>query len=365
MDDDWTLESQTRAVFSWRYDDHRAKLIDLYQRGKDRQWDAASRIDWAAPADPADCFGMGDARIPIAGTPLWQALSGDTRRQVRHHYTAWQFSQFLHGEQGATICAARVVEATPTLDAKFYAATQVVDEARHVEVFSRLLREKIGMRYPPEAGLQSLLEETLRESRWDFVYLGMQVLVEGLALGAFGLLRDTVHNRLIKEILSYVMQDEARHVAFGRLALADYYRRVGPAELREREDFVIEGCRALRTRFEAAQVWESLGLDVDECVRTVRESSMLRMFDVWVFSRILPCLRDVGLWTERVQRMFQDSGLVRLARKDLDDMMCRDEAVAERVELDARRLQIADTAGVGDVRNIPPLHPSTYQEVFS
>ena len=154
-----------------------------------------------------------------SGTKLNEA----ERNELGHHLSSWLFSQFLHGEQGALTVAARIVESVPDMDSKFYAATQAMDEARHVELYSRFLREKIGLYYPINDDLAKLLADALSDSRWDLPYLGMQVLIEGLALAAFGVHRDMAANPLVKQLLAYVMQDEARHVAFGRLALRDYY----------------------------------------------------------------------------------------------------------------------------------------------
>ena len=149
------------------------------------------------------------------------------------------------------------------MDSKFYAATQTMDEARHVELYSRFMREKIGMYYPINDDLARLLADALSDSRWDLPYLGMQVLIEGLALAAFGVHRDMAQNALVKQLLAYVMQDEARHVAFGRLALRDYYAGLTEAERADREEFVVEGCYLMRNRFRAQEVWERMGFDVD------------------------------------------------------------------------------------------------------
>src|SRR4051812_45588427 len=152
---------------------------------------------------------------------MWERSSAEVKQSWRRHQISWQFSQFLHGEQGAMITAAKIVETVPDIDSKFYSATQTMDEARHVEIFSKFLHEKIGMIYPINNNLQNLLGDTLTDSRWDMPYLGMQVLIEGLALAAFGVIRDWATKPLPKQILAYVMQDEARHVAFGRMALRD------------------------------------------------------------------------------------------------------------------------------------------------
>ena len=220
----WEVPSAGDARFTWEYDGGRARLLSLYQKGKDKQWDAQSRIDWAQDVDPNNPVGLPDEFHPLFGSPMWDAADESRRAEMRQHSQAWQFSQFLHGEQGAMVCAAKIVEVVPDMDAKFYAATQTMDEARHVEAFSRFLQEKVGLVYPINKHLTALLEDTLRDSRWDMPYLGMQVLIEGLALAAFGTLRDlAAPDSLAKQLLAYVMQDEARHVAFGRISLKDYY----------------------------------------------------------------------------------------------------------------------------------------------
>ena len=252
----WDLPMTGETRFTWEYDDGRDRLLALYQKGKDKQWDSVKRIDWSLEIDPDNPLGMPDETIPIHGSQTWAKLGPRDIAEVRRHSMSWQFSQFLHGEQGAMICSARIVESVPELDAKFYAATQTMDEARHAETYSRFLEQKVGMVYPINSSLKALLDDTLTDSRWDFPYLGMQVLIEGLALAAFGVLRDMTTVELPKQILAYVMQDEARHVAFGRMALRDYYANLSSAELAEREEFVVEGCYLMRDRFRAQEVWE-------------------------------------------------------------------------------------------------------------
>ena len=196
------------------------------------------------------------------------------RGEVRRHQVSWQFSQFLHGEQGALMCASKIVNTVPTIDAKFYAATQVIDEARHVEVFGRYLHEKLDLVYPLNANLRSLLDDALTDSRWDMTYLAMQVLIEGLALAAFSLIRNNATDPLAKSINAYVMQDEARHVMFGRLALRDYYPQLTEAERDEREEFCVDACYRMRDRFLGEEIWERLGLPVAEVVDVVEHAEL-------------------------------------------------------------------------------------------
>jgi len=337
----WDVEASGAARFTWEYDDQRDQLLRLYQKGKDKQWDQVHRIDWSHEVDPHDALGVPDSVVAIYGTDIWDkhfANDEKARRELGLHLASWQFSQFLHGEQGAMICSARIVESVPDLDAKFYAATQTMDEARHAETYARFLQEKIGMLYPINPHLKALLDDTLSDSRWDMPYLGMQVLIEGLALAAFGLLRDMTQNPLPHQILAYVMQDEARHVAFGRIALRDYYAQLSAAELAEREDFVIEGCYLMRDRFRQQEVWANLGLDVDACMKAVGESETFRLYQSLLFQRIVPCVKDIGLWSDKVQAAYDDMGVLDMAGLDLDALMKADEDQAELVDAEKREM---------------------------
>ncbi|MEV6669914.1 ferritin-like domain-containing protein [Streptomyces sp. NPDC051162] len=346
-DPTWAVPATGTARFDWDYGGGRDNLLALYQKGKDKQWDAVTRIDWDLPVDPYDPLGVPDQNLPVHDSPYWARMSEADKRELRRRYASWQFSQFLHGEQGAMVCAARIVESVPDLDAKFYSATQAMDEARHAEIYSRFLREKVGLLYPVDGNLRSLLDDTLRDSRWDMPVLGMQVLIEGLALAAFGMLRDTTDKPLPKQILAYVMQDEARHVAFGRLALRDHYRQLTDAERREREEFVIEGCYLMRDRLRGEVVLTDFGIPEADAVELSERSEFLRLFRKLLFSRIVPCVRDIGLWGERLQRAYVDMGVLELGDSSLDLLMAQDEEAAER--LDARRFAAEEAARRAEV----------------
>ncbi|MGV1005481.1 MAG: ferritin-like domain-containing protein [Candidatus Nanopelagicales bacterium] len=349
----WEVPSAGDACFTWEYDDGRARLLSLYQKGKDKQWDAQSRIDWAQDVDPMNPVGLPDEFHPLFGSPMWDAADGSRRAEMRQHFQAWQFSQFLHGEQGAMVCAAKIVEVVPDLDAKFYAATQTMDEARHVETFSRFLKEKVDLVYPINTNLTALLGDTLRDSRWDMPYLGMQVLIEGLALAAFGVLRDMAPpDSLAKQLLAYVMQDEARHVAFGRISLKDYYAALTDAERDEREEFVVEACYLMRDRFRGEEVFETLGMDVKACADWVDHSPLMIQFRSHLFSRIVPIVKDIGLWGDKIQGAFRDMGVLDMAGFNIDAMMKIDEDQAEdlekaHAEMTSRVLEVDEAIAAG------------------
>ena len=153
----WKIPSPTTVIFNWEYDENRDKLLNLYEKGKEKQWNSNHRLNWSQEVDLSNPLGWGDEAHPLYNTGIWPKLSEKNKADLRLHGAAWQFSQFLHGEQGALICTAKIVQAVPQMDAKFYAATQVMDEGRHVETYSRYLGEKLGLVYPINPHLQTLL----------------------------------------------------------------------------------------------------------------------------------------------------------------------------------------------------------------
>ncbi|MFP6706323.1 MAG: ferritin-like domain-containing protein [Alphaproteobacteria bacterium] len=332
----WKVDSQNDVTFVWEYEDGSDDLLKLYDKGKQQQWDAQERIDWSLNLDPENPMELPDELIRIYGSPMWDKMTAKERSNLRRHSQAWQISQFLHGEQGALMVAARIVETVPDINAKFYVATQVMDEARHVEAYSRLLHDKFEIAYPITLPLASLLEGVLHDRRWDVNYLGMQVLIEGLALAAFHGLRDMSKNPLSASVNAYVMQDEARHVAFGRLALREYYPQLSAPEIAEREDILIEGCWHMRDRFTSSEMWEAVGLPVEECMAWIEASESMRMFRTRLFSRIVPIVRDIGLWSPKVQAAFDKMGLLEFCdpNLDVDKLLAADEKVA--AEFDAK-----------------------------
>ena len=324
--------AESNVVFNWEYDSGRQRMLNLYEKGKQKQWNTLERIDWDQEVDPSDTSIAPDELVPIFGSPEWDKMSRDEKTEVRHHTVSWMTSQFLHGEQGALVCAAKIVETVPDIDSKFYAATQVMDEARHVETYAKYLYEKLGLVYPINESLKSLINDTITDNRWDYTYLGMQVLIEGVALAAFSLVRDFTQDPLGKAVTAYIMQDEARHIAFGRMALKDAYQELTEAERDEREEFVIEGSYLLRDRFLAREVWETLGMDADKMVEYVEQAQIMTEFRKALFSRVVPTVKDIGLWGPKVQKAYAEMGVLDFQDLDVDELSERDEDVAEEME---------------------------------
>ena len=295
------VRDDSDALFTWDYSLARPNLRRLYEKAKTGQWNGTTDLPWETPVDveatiAADQAAIGAGIDPsqYADTPLakwgekeWIEFGIEGRR--------WSLSQFLHGEQGALLCTAKITETVPWYDAKLYASTQVVDEARHVEVFARYLEEKLGGGYQVNAHLRMLLDDIIKDSRWDMTYLGMQVMVEGLALAAFGFMHQLTGEPLLKQLLRYVMSDEARHVAFGVLSLQEAYAGMTDAEIKERQEFAYEASVRMRDRFLQQEVWERMGVKPKEIVPLVLQDPTRTMFQQMLFAKIVPNCKKLGL----------------------------------------------------------------------
>ena len=321
---DATQPVETYAVpqdvtYNWEYDNCRDKLVRLYRNAKRDQWDSDERLDWSIDVDPRGEL-IPDAAIGIYGSPMWDKLTASEVEQLRHEAVTWQLCQFLHGEQGALLATAQIVDTTPWYEAKQYGATQVMDEARHVEVYRRFVLEKLEHEYPCNAELKKLLDMILADSRWDMKFLGMQIMVEGLALAAFGIMRDTANNPLLRDLTAAVMEDEARHVAFGVLSLRELYEDLSEADRAEREDFVYEASVLMRDRILNRDVWERMGMDVEACIETAEASPLAKEFRRRLFSKIVPNVKSLGLLSDRQRERFAGLGILEFETNTTSDV---------------------------------------------
>jgi hypothetical protein len=313
------LRVDQTVSYNWEYENTRKRLCRLYENAKRDQWNATERLDWSLDVDPERGL-VPDAGIGIFGTPMWERLSEREVRKLRHEAITWQLCQFLHGEQGALLATAQIVDSVPWFEGKQYGATQVMDEARHVEVYRRFVQEKLQHEYPVNAKLKELLDAILTDSRWDMKFLGMQIIVEGLALAAFGTIRDTASNALLRDLTAAVMEDESRHVAFGVLSLREFYEDLGERDRLEREDFVYEACVLMRDRITNREVWEAMGLDVEACVEASNQSPLAKQFRYRLFSKIVPNVKSLGLLSQRQRQRFQDLGILEFEHGTTSDV---------------------------------------------
>jgi hypothetical protein len=291
--------------FTWDYEQTRPALQKLYSKAKRSQWDAGTDIDWSIDVD-VERIGWGllelqpelamyrrsaktDPTLPMYG---W---SDEQFVRLAIEYQAVFLSQIVHGEQGALLCTNKIAEQVPWIDAKYFASTQVMDEARHVEVFIRYLDTKLHNRFSISGSLLQLIEDVLRDDRWDITYMGMQIMIEGLALAAFGFAHATTPDPLLKSILRYVMSDEARHVAFGVLSLQELYAEMSASEIRERQEFTFEAGLRMRDRTFNIELFERVGVDPRAQLQWQLDNIDSALYGGILFAKIVPNIKKLGL----------------------------------------------------------------------
>ena len=329
-----SIADNAAAIFTWDYEKGaRPGLNKLYEKAKTSQWNGETDLPWDTDVDLEKVAQLllpsfGVEQMDVAGTPL--ARWGDAEwLRLGMESQIWALSQFIHGEQGALLCTAKIVETVPWIDAKYYAATQVMDEARHVEVFAKYLDTKLDGYYPINTHLGMLLDDIVADSRWDMTYLGMQIMVEGLALAAFGFMHAVTEEPLLKQLLRYVMADEARHVAFGVLSLKEYYAELTDRELGERQEFAFEAAVRMRDRFLQQEVWDRLGVDPKIAIPLTQSSPMRSEFQKMLFAKIVPNCKKLGLLDANdmwLRHRFEELGVIQF--EDWADTEAEYEAFA-------------------------------------
>lgn len=311
------IKSNHKIFYDWKYENvGNPEFQKLYQKAKNGQW-MSEDLDWQINVDPAnpETALIPEKLLPMYEQDFYQKLEPKMKDEIRHSTMAWMLSQFLHGEQGALYASAMTVEATPWLDAKYYGSTQVMDEARHVEVFHKYIAEKLEKLYQVNDNLYVIIHALTNAAEWDMKFLGMQIMIEGLALGAFGLIYKFTKEPLLREMLKKVISDEARHVHYGVEALRDYYTtEVSDSIRRDREDWAYEVAVLLRNRFFFLEVREEYfghKMSQDRWIEMVLGSQVMEEFRKSLFSRLIPNLKAIGLLSDRIRPKYEKLGLLR------------------------------------------------------
>ena len=307
------------GAYNWDYTVADNRIKKLYELGKELNWNGSIDLNWDY-THPADKRIMEpDEELPHETLDAYNNLTEEEKILFDRHSTAELMSQFLHGEQGALLVASQLASCAPTYNAKLYAASQTFDEARHVEVFNKYLQDKIGIHYPINPNLKLLLDKILTDERWDLKFIGMQIIIEGLALAAFQMLKAITKDPLLKQLLHYVVRDEARHVTFGINYLEDYIKTLSPEEIEDRAMFAYEACVVMRARIintELPARW--FGMKEEEILEMVVNDETQDMFNNMLFSRVMPNLKKIGLLTDKVMPLYEELNLTSYIEAESD-----------------------------------------------
>ena len=303
--------------YNWDYTDADTRIKKLYELGKELNWNGSIDLDWSNSLKKGEPPIKAELIARMEG-PL-AALPEEERLEYMRHDQAWTLSQFLHGEQGAMLVASQLVSCAPTYQAKLYAASQTFDEARHVEVFARYIKEIHGIEYPINKSLKALIDKILSDERWDLKFIGMQIIIEGLALAAFQTTKETSNCPLLRQLVHYVIRDEARHVTFGVNYLQEFLETLSEEEVEDRAMFAYEACVVMRARIintELPARW--FGMSEEEILEMVVNDDTQDMFNNMLFSRVMPNLKKIGLLTDKVMPLYEKLNLTSYIESESD-----------------------------------------------
>ena len=303
--------------YNWDYTDADTRIKKLYELGKELNSNGSIDLDWSNSLKKGEPPIKAELIARMEG-PL-AALPEEERLEYMRHDQAWTLSQFLHGEQGAMLVASQLVSCAPTYQAKLYAASQTFDEARHVEVFARYIKEIHGIEYPINKSLKALIDKILSDERWDLKFIGMQIIIEGLALAAFQTTKETSNCPLLRQLVHYVIRDEARHVTFGVNYLQEFLETLSEEEVEDRAMFAYEACVVMRARIintELPARW--FGMSEEEILEMVVNDDTQDMFNNMLFSRVMPNLKKIGLLTDKVLPLYEKLNLTSYIESESD-----------------------------------------------
>ena len=296
--------------YTWNYEESDRRIRKLYRLGKERNWNAETDIDWSRPFSRKENPIHDGIDNPFEGWDSYENLSEEDKTEFAWHQQSWMLSQFLHGEQGALLVASQLVSCAPTYDAKLYAASQTFDEARHVEVFGKYIMDRIGFMYPVNQNLKLLLDKILADERWDLKFIGMQLVIESLALAAFNTQKMLARDPVMGDVLELVTRDESRHVAFGVTYMEEFVKSLTESEREDRAQFAYEACCVMRERIIMTDVFAHYGWSVEEGRRRSLSGGVMQSFRDLLFARIIPNLKKVGLLTDKVRPLYEELGVL-------------------------------------------------------
>lgn len=285
-------------------------LERIYRKGQIQQWVPEQELSWQHQLNDDNPLAMPDGNLPIAGTEIWDRLPGPERTEVRKQFQSWQISQIYHGEQASLLCAAKIALTAPDQETKKCLALQVADEARHSDIFSKLIETKMPYRFAMSPVLKSIFESALCAPDYDYASIGMQILVEGMALGFFKAIQAHSSDEFIRKLHTLVLRDEARHFAVGRVSLAEFYRDASTHEKAMREEYIVECCHGLSEHLCADEVWEAIGFSRQECAKYVRKSRLTAEMRRSLFRRIVPSVASIGLLGPETTRYFTSIDMI-------------------------------------------------------
>jgi P-aminobenzoate N-oxygenase AurF len=307
------------TLFEHAYPVEAPDLRSLYEKAKRDQWNVSKDVDWSQPFDVEQGV-LADEMMDIYGTPFWDKLSPAERGELNLRFANWRLGILLYGEHGAMLLCSQLVECVSGTDAKFFQATQVVDEARHNEVLNRYVTERLGgLRYPLPDFEKELFDTLLSDRRWTVKTIGLQLVAETFAVALFRMLAETSKDPLLRQVCKLILQDESRHMGFGMLSLPDVISELSDGERAELEEVTHWALVKTLTGQFPEPVFREIGFGDAEikAIHTHRReraagaegSHFRKLFRKDLHGTLLANLQKVGLLTERIRPRLESVGI--------------------------------------------------------
>jgi len=312
------FQTPLTGSYNWDYTVQDNRIKKLYELGKKLNWNVEEDVDWTPEFKDIQDEEFEFENSQWERHPVYKTWNTEKRKDFFRDLNAWSLSQFLHGEQGALLVASQLASCAPTFNAKLYAASQTFDEARHVEAFNKYLQTRIKKSWPIGRALKGLLDKILTDPRWDLKFIGMQVVIEGLALAAFQTSKESSSDEVYKNMIELIIRDEARHVTFGINYLTDFVKTLSEEEQIDRAKFALEACTVSRNRLRPYDVWEAYGMNIEETEDYQKKEIFQAQFQDILFSRIMPNLKRIGLLREELVPEYEKMGVMGYANGDSD-----------------------------------------------
>ena len=312
------FQTPLTGAYNWDYTVQDNRVKKLYELGKKLNWNVEVDVDWTPEFKDVGTEEFEFENNQWSEHPVYKTWDNEKRLEFIKDLNAWSTSQFLHGEQGALLVASQLASCAPTFNAKLYAASQTFDEARHVEAFNKYLQTRLKRTWPIGTALKGLLDKILTDPRWDLKFIGMQIVIEGLALAAFNAAKTATNDPVYEQMLDYIIRDEARHVTFGVNYLEEFVQTLTEEERNDRAQFALEACTVSRNRLRAYDVWEKYGMDIEFTEEYNKSNVFQTQFQDVLFSRIMPNLKRIGLLTDKLIPEYEKLGVMGYADGDSD-----------------------------------------------
>jgi hypothetical protein len=299
-----------------RYGKRSTAFDKIISATHDHFWDPLDKkyIDFTGPFDTKTQQILPNEFFPLFSTKLGEDLSRDKQIHFANQSARWSLSSILHGEQGALALSASLCHILRDPGAQEYAANQTREEARHVTGFAAYIKARWGTPLPVGPTLETLLTDIVLAPEVYKKIVGMQMLVEGLAMGAFATLYQKSNDPLLVKLCQLVMTDEAFHHKFGKIWADRTIPKLSAEEHNIVEDWAAQCFQTLLFNLinpeQMKAVYAEVGIEWQDAMAAIQEAfgdehrreQMKESANI--FRVLIKTLLNAGIITDRTRNFY-------------------------------------------------------------